>query len=177
MLPGHGTNLPSPGRTTKYWGKTSQTPARAVFYLKKRPNERGWRRFVSALGTYAPGIYAAKLLEGDGKITKQKQKEKEKNKFLLVLAFSTVLEEIMEQIGSIYTNRRRLGFVWVFFFTGFMLNLLVAGVSRDRAGAERELISLCRKTIIRLIEPPGSETLQPEMPALAEQAERAGDDP
>lgn len=58
-----------------------------------------------------------------------------------------------------------------------MLNLLVAGMSRDKAGAERELISLCRKTIIRLIEPPGSETLQPEIAALAEQAERAGDDP
>lgn len=58
-----------------------------------------------------------------------------------------------------------------------MLNLLVAGVRRDRAGAERELISLYRKTIIRLIEPPGSETLQPETLALAEQAERAGDDP
>lgn len=58
-----------------------------------------------------------------------------------------------------------------------MLNLLVAGMSRDKAGAERELISLCRKTIIRLIEPPGSETLQPEIAALAERAERAGDDP
>lgn len=58
-----------------------------------------------------------------------------------------------------------------------MLNLLVAGVSRDKTGAERELISLCRKTIIRLIEPPGSETFQPEILALAEQAERAGDDP
>lgn len=46
-----------------------------------------------------------------------------------------------------------------------MLNLLVAGASRDKAGAERELISLCRKTIIRLIEPPGSETLQPEIPS------------
>lgn len=52
-----------------------------------------------------------------------------------------------------------------------MLNLLVVGVSRDRAVAKRELISLCSKTIIRLIEPPGSETLQPEIPALAEQTE------
>lgn len=58
-----------------------------------------------------------------------------------------------------------------------MLNLLVAGVSRDKAGAERELISLCRKTIIRLIEPPGSETFQAEILALAERAEGAGDDP
>lgn len=82
----------------------------------------------------------------------------------------------MEQIGSIYTNRRRLGLLW-FFLQGFMLNLLVAGLSRDKAGAERELISLCRKTIIRLIEPPGSETLQPEILAVAEQAERAGADP
>lgn len=51
------------------------------------------------------------------------------------------------------------------------MNLLVVGVSRDRAVAERVLISLCSKTIIRLIEPPGSETLQPEIPALVEQTE------
>lgn len=43
-----------------------------------------------------------------------------------------------------------------------------------RGCAGRELMPLCRKTIIPLIEPPGSESLQPEPSAPAERAQRAG---
>lgn len=54
MLPGHGTNLPSPGRTTKYWGKHFANPCPGCYLSLKRPNERGWRLFVIAVGTYEP---------------------------------------------------------------------------------------------------------------------------
>lgn len=135
------------------------------------PNETGWRRLVTAVGTYAPaerrGDLRRETLVCDGKISEQggkKKKREEENKSVIVLPCCSW------RLGSKKAQFIQIGGVWGF-LRGFMLNLLVAGVSRDRAVAERELISLCRKTIIRLIEPPGSETLQPEIPALAEQAE------
>lgn len=141
MLPGHAKNLPSPGRTTKHWGKHFQNPCRFHFFFKfifKNPRMRrvggdSLARSVHRRRRRDEGIYAPKCWKVMEKLRSRNKNKRGENKFLLVVAFSALLEEIMEQIGSIYTIRQRFGLVYlIFFLQGFMLNLLVAGVSRGQ---------------------------------------------
>lgn len=55
---------------------TSQPPVRAVIYLLKRPNKRGWWRFVSRRSD--AGIYAAKCWRVMEKLRSRNKNKREK---------------------------------------------------------------------------------------------------
>lgn len=133
MLPGHSANLPSPGRTTKYWGKHFPKPLSELLFIFKKTRMRGvgggsLARSVHRRRQRGEGIYAPKFWTV---MEKLRSRNKNKRGKINSCLYSPSPPSWRRLWSKMYLYKSP-AFGFCFFLQGFMLNLLVAGVSRGQ---------------------------------------------